>query len=289
MPTVQEALQRHKAVLNENLELWKFIDANGGLDESTKRIVSQGYQDTLAMITAWAELETTLSTPKKSKSSKQGSKRLSTDQDSAPTPKSKRRRVNGEHGDTQGSAAASTETVPVVDASGLFMIDPNPTNVDTLLGQNQGSAAPESQKKKKRRRSEQQDDDDHQSQPGVAEPKSRSKRRRSDSAGKSSERAEPNVEDPDSFKNNSRQDQDTHHEAFEAKVALRLKEKEDQRKKKVQKKRKRSSEASTAADDDIASDDDEPKKTRKPRAKKAKSVNAAGIETGSRRRKRSRS
>lgn len=118
----------------------------------------------------------------------------------------------------QSEPNSSPHVPPVTDASGLFTIDPNPTAVNILLND---FNKPSNSKKSKRRHSEQE---------STQAPNEEVYVNGGDRATKRVKTVQP-----------SPQELEEHNKSFEAKVELRLKQKEQDRQKKASKKRKHES------------------------------------------------
>ncbi|KAK5077933.1 hypothetical protein LTR64_003663 [Lithohypha guttulata] len=154
-------------------------------------------------------------------------------------PKKKKKTTKGEVADTP-SATLTDQPPPAKDHSGLFMVDTNPSDVKDLLRSFEAMSERPPAKKRKHSGPETLPVPSTvvQSSPETAQPsKKRIKVEHADGIQEDTSKEAP------------------HHTAFEAKVELRLREKEDLRKKRADKKRKRNSEVSVVESSQVKSED----------------------------------
>ncbi|KAK5094034.1 hypothetical protein LTR70_005476 [Exophiala xenobiotica] len=220
----QQALERHRRLLEEHLGVWQMVEQSvqpGSLVRSTAEIC---LHNTRSMIQACANIPVeNTGVDHTRKETVVGHHKHSAEEPRNQAPKKRARKVQkNQAGDLESSPAAHVP--PVTDASGLFTIDPNPTKVDILLSDPNKSSK---SKKRKQRQSVQEITplvDDELQTTGDSLPL----RKRVKTAHEAT--VQPSPEEIEEREN-----------SFEAKVELRLKQKEQDRQKKATKKRKRES------------------------------------------------
>jgi len=194
-------------------------------------------------------------------------KRNSEEPEDQPTLK----RAKREHGqkndqETNPTIPSTTNTTyipPVTDASGLFTIDTNPSPVDQLLGQAINGTHPSMKEpsSKKRRRS---GSDQHAAQRTPPQPTETTPvhtpaiERKKTKHDQELQTPQPQAQPESNIKEENDDGDEEHATAFEHKVALRLKEKEEKLQKKANKKRKRESDLSNlnVASEDVLENND---------------------------------
>lgn len=223
-------LAKHRAFLSEHLQIWQSALTELQPGSEPHSIAQKCFENTKIMITACADFDRVTLAQQADHTSSRKHKRPSNEVDSETKGVSKKRKAKEKPG-SPGSKPISY-TSPIKDASGLFMIDTNPGDIQSLL-QNKEPNVESLEKKKKRRQSQlgsSLDNVDTAPDNNVSQPNKRAKI--------------THIQDIDREVDND----DDHFKAFEAKVQLRLKEKDEMRKQRSNKKRKRDSEVSTVQD-----------------------------------------
>ncbi|KAK5947529.1 hypothetical protein PMZ80_001681 [Knufia obscura] len=222
-----QALQKHRNLLEDHLGIWRMVEREAQPGSTILSTAQKCMRNTQSMIEACASITTdNASAEKVQKEGIKGNRKHSSEepQDQPAMKRAKRAKLDPFDLSEQPKPIPTAPAPPVEDASGLFTIDPNPTELRTLLNDYGRSSW---SKKAKRRRSQEEPsvplgEEIHDGGSGPSATK-----RAKIEHGKTVDPSAEIVEDYEA--------------SFEAKVELRLKQKEQDRQKKAIKKRKRES------------------------------------------------
>lgn len=219
-----QALERHRKLLGEHLVIWQTFEQESQPGSAIRLAAEKCLHDTRLMIQSCADIPFNVTSVGSAWNETVLDHRKHSAEEPHSQPATKRARKSSKHSADSVGPGPAVHIPPITDASGLFTIDPNPTKVDALLSD---PNKPSRSKKRKQRRSEQelnQVTDDERYTNGGSLPL----RKRVKTAHEVT--VQPSPEEMEEYNN-----------SFEAKVELRLKQKEQDRQKKAMKKRKRGS------------------------------------------------
>lgn len=230
-----QALEKHRKLLEDHLEIWQMVEHDARSDSAIRSMAQTCLLNTQSMIKACASMTTEGAGADQTRNETVNENRKHPSEESQGQHATKRAKKAKKDKAGASERVPAAHIHPIKDASGLFTIDPNPTAVNTLLD---GFGSASAFKNGKRRRSEQET-----SQPlgeGAHDdctrgPATKRVKKEHEMTG------EPTSEDVEAY-----------NKSFEAKVELRLKQKEQDRQKKAMKKRKRGSDGTEEFEDNSA-------------------------------------